>query len=101
VIGAGDDPVPVRVGLERVFRHLGAPAVDVVIELGDRWSEIVGPVMAGPTRPAELVDGVLVVVCDDAAWVSQVRWMESQICRRLTAVFPGVELERITARLDR
>jgi predicted nucleic acid-binding Zn ribbon protein len=95
------EPVPLREGLERFFRHLGAPPVNVVAELGDRWAEVVGPVMAGPTRPVELVGGVLVVGCDDPAWVSQVAWMEPQIIERLVAVFPGIELRKVVARTAR
>ena len=97
---AGDveDPVPVREGLERFFRFLGAPPVDVLTKLETCWPELVGPALAGPTRPAELMDGVLVVNCDDAAWAAQVAWMEAQIKERFASIFPAVELRRVTAR---
>ena len=94
-----DDPQPIRVGLERFFRHLGAPPVDVVATLTDRWSEIVGPALAGRTRPLELVDGVLTVGCDDGAWASQIGWMEAQVIDRFSAVFPDVALVRVTTRI--
>lgn len=93
-----EQPVPVREGLERFFRFLGAPPVDVVTRLADCWGEIVGPALAGPTRPLELLDGTLVVGCDDPAWAAQVSWMEAQIRQRFAAVFPTVELRRVTAR---
>lgn len=91
-------PVPVKEGLERFFRFLGAPPVDVVTRLADCWGEIVGPALAGPTRPVELLDGTLVVGCDDPAWAAQVSWMETQIRQRFATVFPTVELRRVTAR---
>lgn len=94
-----DDPVPVRVGLERFFKHLGAPPVNVVTQLTERWPEIVGPALAGRTHPLELVDGVLTIRCDDAAWASQIGWMEGQIKQRFEAVFPGVELAKVATRL--
>jgi predicted nucleic acid-binding Zn ribbon protein len=98
---SSDEPVPLREGLERVFRHLGAPPVSVVTQLGDRWSEVVGPVMARSTKPIELLNGILVVGCDDPAWVSQVTWMEAQIIERLTVVFPRIELRKVSARSAR
>lgn len=94
----GPPPVPLREGLERFFRFLGAPPVDVVTQLEASWAELVGPALAGPTRPLELLDGVLVVVCDDAAWTGQVQWMEAQIRQRFAAAFPGLELRRVVAR---
>lgn len=94
----GDEPVPVRAGLERFFRFLGAPPVDVVTRLEEVWAEVVGPALAGPTRPVELIDGVLVVLCDDPAWSAQVTWMEPQIKERFSRVFPNLELGRVVAR---
>ncbi len=94
----GEEPVSLRSGLERFLRHLGAPAPDVVAELGRRWGEIVGPALDGPTRPVELIDGVLVVACDDPAWASQITWMEGQITRRFAAIFDGTTVERVVTR---
>jgi len=89
------DPQHVRHGLERVFRYLGAPAPDVIIDLGRRWDEIVGPAMAQATRPTEIIDGTMVVTCDDPAWVSQVGWMERQIIARFMEMFPDTPLARV------
>lgn len=95
----GEEPASLRSGLERFLKHLGAPPTDVVAELGRRWGEIVGPALDGPTRPVELIDGVLVVACDDPAWASQIAWMEGQIARRFAAIFDGAEVRRVTTRL--
>ncbi len=96
--GRWDEPTPLREGLERYFRHLGAPPVDVITELSKRWADIVGPALAEPTRPRDLVDGVLTVLCDDAAWASQIGWMEAQIKLRFSTVFPAYELVKVVAR---
>lgn len=93
-----DEPAPVREGLELFFKHLGAPPVDVVSTLGDRWVEVVGPAMVDRTRPLEMIDGVLVIGCDDPAWASQIGWMEQQIKDRFANVFPTIELRRVTTR---
>lgn len=93
------DPQHVRRGLELFLKHLGAPPVNVVTELAGRWVDVVGPVLAEATRPVELVDGALVVACDDSAWAAQVRWMEHQIIDRLVSLFPDVALSRVTTRV--
>lgn len=97
----GDEPAPLREGLERYFRHLGVPPVDVVAELNNRWADIVGPALAEPTRPRDLVDGVLTVVCDDAAWASQIGWMEAQVKQRFASIFPEYELVKVVAKTAR
>lgn len=94
----GDDPVPVRAGLERFFRFLGAPPVDVVTRLEASWADLVGPVLAEASSPLELRDGVLLIGCDDAAWVAQVSWMEPQIKDHFSRAFPNLELRRVVAR---
>ena len=100
-LGTADDPTPLGDSLDRFVRNLGAPPVSVLGQLRDRWPDVVGPGLAGPTRPIELVDRVLTVGCEDAAWAAQVGWMEAQITQRFEAVFgPGL-LDRIVARVDR
>ena len=96
--GGVDEPRPLRQGLELYLKHLGAPPVDVLTELANRWGELVGPALVEATRPIELIEGVLVVGCEDPAWASQIGWMENQIKDRFAEVFPGVKLSRIAAR---
>ena len=49
----------------------------------------------------ELVDRVLTIGCEDAAWAAQVGWMEAQIKQRFEALFgPGL-VDRVTTRVDR
>ncbi len=100
-VEAEEEPVPVKEGLERFFRFLGAPPMDVVTRLAEAWAEVVGPALAGPTRPVELLDGVLVVACDDPAWAAQVMWMEPQIRQGFTEVFPNLVLRRVHTRPTR
>ena len=96
-----DDAVPVGEVLETYLDYLGAPPVRTLTTLEARWSELVGPALAEPTRPIELVDGVLVVGCSDATWASQVGWMETQIKERFEALFDGAQIRRIQTRIDR
>ncbi len=86
--------------LERFVDHLGAPPISILAQLHDRWPELVGPGLAAATRPAELINGVLTVACNDAAWASQIGWMEAQIIRRFEATFGSGNLQRVQARVD-
>lgn len=97
------EPEPTVIGetLDRYLEYLGAPPIRTITSLQERWSEVVGPALAEPTRPVELVDGVLVIGCDDATWASQVGWMESQIAERFRTLFPGTEIRKIKARIGR
>lgn len=95
------EPQPLGDALERFLTQLGAPPVSIITRLDERWEELVGPALAPATRPIELVDGVLVVGCAEAALAAQIGWMEAQIRHRFDEVFgPGV-VDRVVARVDR
>ncbi len=91
------EPQHLGFALERLFGHLGAPAVRTVADLGDQWPAIVGPGLADHSQPAGLVDGVLTVRCDDSAWASQIKWMDAQIKQRFAERFPDSALRTIRA----
>ena len=95
------DPIEIGETLDRYLDYLGAPPIRTLSSLQDRWSDVVGPALAEPTRPIELVDGVLVIGCDDATWASQVGWMQAQIIERFRTLFPDTEIRRIKARIGR
>ncbi len=94
-----DDPSVIGETLENYLAYLGAPPIRTLGALVERWSDIVGPALSEPTRPIELVDGVLVIGCDDATWASQVGWMETQIIRRFHELFPETQVRKITVRI--
>lgn len=97
------EPEPTVIGetLDHYLEYLGAPPIRTLSSLMEGWSDVVGPALAEPTRPIELVDGVLIVGCDDATWASQVGWMETQIITRFRELFPDTEIRRIKARIAR
>lgn len=87
--------------LDRLVRNLGAPPISILSQLEDRWPDVVGPALSGTTRPVELVNGVLTVACEDAAWAAQVGWMEAQIKQRFESVFGAGLVDRVATRTDR
>lgn len=92
-------PTPLGKTLEQFLHQLGAPPVRTVSGLSRQWSEIVGPTAASHSKPVEVRDGVLSIVCDDAAWASQLSWMDHQIKQRCAAVFDGLDVHRIQIRV--
>ncbi len=76
-------PVEIQQFLDRVVRGMGAPGTDAVDLVFNRWEDVVGTVLAAQTRPAALEGGRLVLVADDPAVVSHVRWLEAQLLERL------------------
>lgn len=100
-LGMSDDPTTLGDALDRLVRHMGAPPVSILSQLEARWPDIVGPALSGTTRPVELVNGVLTIACQDAAWAAQVGWMEAQIKQRFDDTFTAGLIQRVATRTDR
>lgn len=93
------DPDRLGPALDRLLGHLGAPPARVVSALEAIWAEVAGPGLAACSHPVELRDGTLLVSCDEPAWASQLRWMESDLCQRLTARLDGVPVRALRVRV--
>ena len=58
--------------------------VDVAVgSVMGRWTEIVGPDIAGHVEPLTFVDGVLTVRADSTAWATQMRLLASSMLARI------------------
>ena len=89
-----NSPRPLRQGLERLLDGLGAPEIDAVTTLVERWPEVIGPELASRVRAVAVRGSELVVRVEDPAWASQIAWLESRLLERIDdLVGPG----RITA----
>src|SRR5690606_4462307 len=73
-----EDPPPAPLGqpLDRLLRNLGAPPAKAVRSVFDDWVEVVGEPVASNARPVSLRRGRLVVAVPDAAWATQLRYLE-------------------------
>jgi predicted nucleic acid-binding Zn ribbon protein len=92
----GEVPEPRSVGesLGRVASSLGlAPT------LLTRWPELVGEGLAEHTRPRSLRAGTLVVLVDDPAWATQLRWLEADLVARLGELLGTDQVQRIEVRV--
>ena len=84
-------PRPLRQGLERLLNGLGAPEIDAVATLVERWPEVIGPELASRVRAVAVRGSELVVRVDDPAWASQIAWLESRLLERIDdLVGPGL-----------
>jgi predicted nucleic acid-binding Zn ribbon protein len=97
----GDDPVRVDSLLDRVADRLGGPRTDVVAAIFGHWNELVGESVAARSRPVSLRDGRLLVIAEDGAWATQLRFLTADLIGRISEkVGPGTVSE-ITIRVDR
>jgi len=94
-----DEPAPIGASLDRVLGHLRAPAARTVKTVFTEWPALAGPQLAAHAQPIALRDGELVVEVDDAAWASQLRWLEPELRTRLEALPGGPRIDRIRFRL--
>ncbi|MEZ5205579.1 MAG: DUF721 domain-containing protein [Acidimicrobiales bacterium] len=98
--GSSDpEPRPLRDGLDRVVRHLGAPSVQAVTDVFGVWEEAVGAQVAAHAVPKSLRDGVLKVTVDDPAWTTQLRFLEPEILGKLRTALGADAPERIELRV--
>jgi predicted nucleic acid-binding Zn ribbon protein len=104
----GRPPIHVGTSVERVLRHLGAPAPDALATVFGEWPRLVGPRVAEHAEPVSVADGRLVVRVLDPAWASQLRWLERELVERLadslgagvvTSIEVRVGAERRSARV--
>ena len=78
-----DDPQPISDALGRMLSDQGWRERAAIGAVFGRWDQIVGPDLAGHTRPESFADGEVVVRADSAAWATQVRLLATTLVRRL------------------
>lgn len=87
--------------LDRVVRGMGAPGTDAVELVFNRWSDVVGGVLASRTRPVSLDQATLVLSADDPAVVSHVRWLEQDLLGRLEELLGHGRVTAVEVRVAR
>lgn len=70
----GAPPAPLSRDLDALMAHLGAPPVDAVRALGERWETIVGSDAAPHVRLGGVDHGTVVVEVDAPAWATRLRF---------------------------
>ena len=99
--GPGHGPRPVGASLDRLSASFGGPPAGVLTAVFSSWDEVVGEAVAAHARPRSLRHGVLVVVVDDPAWATQLRWLESDLLARLATIAGEGAISRVEVRVRR
>lgn len=78
-----DDPEPISDVLGGLLADQGWRERAAIGAVFGRWDQIVGPDLAGHTRPESFADGEVVVRADSTAWATQVRLLAPTLVKRL------------------
>ncbi|CAN5206392.1 hypothetical protein BH24ACT1_BH24ACT1_04040 [soil metagenome] len=87
--------------LDRLSASFGGPPAGVLTAVFASWDDVVGEGVAAHARPRSLRHGVLVVVVDDPAWATQLRWLEADLLTRLATVAGEGVVTEIQVRVSR
>lgn len=80
--------LPLAALIPEALKGMQLDAHAQVAQIAAAWPEIVGPQLAGNTRPAQLDNKILLVYVSHPAWIMELRGpMTAEILRRLQAQF--------------
>ncbi len=96
---ASSGPRPVGASLDRLLGLLRVPSTGLLDTVFGRWDEVVGADLARHVRPVSIDGDELVVVATDAAWASEVRWLEGEVLARLAEVSGSDRIRRVSVRV--
>ena len=99
--GADPGPRPIGASLEHLLGNLDAPSVDVLDIVFRDWASIVGPDLAHHSRPVVMDGDLLVIQAADAAWASELRWLENQVVERVSTVTGSDRIRRVQVKVER
>jgi predicted nucleic acid-binding Zn ribbon protein len=83
---SGDEPRPVGESLAAVARQLGLSTPAQLAAVFGDWVGVVGPVLAAHSRPDRIFNRELVVVVDEPAWATELRFLGTDIAAKINAV---------------
>ena len=72
--GDGPEPTPLPRLLDAVLAGMGAPSAEVIVQVHEDWTTIVGAELAAHAQPLAIEDGCLRVGLDSPAWASHLRY---------------------------
>ena len=93
--------LPLAALLPEALKGMKLDAHAQVARIAAAWPEIVGPQLAGNTRPAHLENKILLVYVSHPAWIMELRGpMTAEILRRLQAKFGANDLKNLRFAVD-
>lgn len=79
----GGGPQPFGAGIKKLLAERGWEEKAAVGGVFGNWEKVVGPEIAGKTRPGAFEGGELTIHCESPAWATQVRMLAGPLVRRL------------------
>ena len=96
---ASEDPVSGEVFLDQVLDRFHIDLKDPVNQIMVRWKDFAGTAIAEHAVCEKYKDGVLYLVCDHPSRASYIRMNSSEIIKKITGVFPEIDLKKIVTRV--
>ena len=93
------EPRPISASLDRVARGLGGPGADALRGLFGHWNDIVGPQIGAHVKPLSLRAGILMVGVDEPGWAAQLRYLETDLLKRLGEALGEGVITRVEVRV--
>lgn len=91
----GRDPVSAKDSMEGLISSFSWSNQLDKAELFASWEKVVGKESAEASTPDDLQGSILVVKCRSTAWATQLRLLEKDVLRRISADFPNLEISEI------
>ena len=95
----GPPPRRIAASLDAVARNLGGAGGPALVDLLQRWPEVVGEALAAHCRPLSLRAGTLTIAADEPAWGAQLRWLEADLLRRLDEALGAGTVSAVAVRI--
>ncbi len=93
--------LPLAALIPEALKGMKLAAHAQVAQIAAAWPDIVGPQLAGNTRPAHLENKILLVYVSHPAWIMELRGpMTGEILRRLQAKFGAGDLKNLRFAVD-
>jgi len=90
---------PISDSLDAVTRNLGGAGGPALVDLLQRWPEVVGEALAAHCWPVSLRAGTLTIAADESAWGAQLGWLEADLRRRLDEALGAGVVTRTAVRI--
>lgn len=93
--GTPRPPRPLAKGLQGVLRHAGGPDGPLFARIVREWPDLVGADLAAVCRPLRCTNGALVLVTDDAAAASDLRWRGAELAALVNEATRSTAITRV------
>ncbi len=92
---------PIGTVMRKLMAQRGYAAIQATTELHEKWSEIIGEVLAGMTCPGNVSRGTLLVVVSDSGAMQELSFRKKQILAELKVKLPEAKIEDLRFRVGK